>query len=71
MQFEHSAAPAAEEYRPEAHTVQTDVPVISALYAPATHALHTADVDAVALLPYVPATHAVHAAEVDDAATLP
>ena len=51
--------------------VQADVPVITALYAPATHAVHTADVDAVATLLYAPAVHAVHAAEVDESATLP
>ena len=40
--------------------MQADVPVMSTLYAPATHAVHTADVDAAATLPYAPATHAVH-----------
>ncbi len=51
--------------------MQADVPVTSALYAPAKHTVHTADVDAVATLPYVPAVHAVHTADVDAVATLP
>ena len=41
--------------------MQADGPVASALYAPATHAVHTADVLAVPTLPYQPARHAVQA----------
>jgi hypothetical protein len=41
--------------------VQADVPVVSALYAPATHTVHTADVLAVPTLLYHPAAHAVQA----------
>ena len=51
--------------------VQADVPVVSALYAPVKHPVHTADVDAVATLPYKPTVHAVHAVEEDETATVP
>ena len=41
------------------HAVHTEVPVASALYLPAAHAVHTKDEDAVDTLPYMPAVHAV------------
>ena len=37
--------PAWSPYEPTPHAVQAKVPVVSALKAPATHAVHTADVD--------------------------
>ena len=51
--------------------MQAGVPVVSALKDPATHPVHTAEVDAVATLPYLPAAHAVHTAEVLAVPTLP
>ena len=50
--------------------VHADEPVISALNAPATHAVHTADVLAGATEPYAPAAQAVHTLEVEAATTL-
>ncbi len=41
--------------------MQADVPVVSALKDPATHPVHTADVDAVATVPYLPTVHTVQA----------
>jgi len=48
---ERAAALANEEYVPAGHAVQPDVPEVSALYKPATHAVHIADVDAAATVP--------------------
>ena len=53
------------------HKLQTDVPVASVLYEPARHAVHAADVLAVAKLPNDPTVQAVHAVEVEAAAILP
>ena len=41
--------------------MQADVPVVSALYEPATHDVHTADVLAEPTAPKYPAAHTVHA----------
>ena len=42
---------ATDEYMPAGHAVQPDVPEVSALYVPATQAVHTADVDAAPAVP--------------------
>ena len=39
------------------------MPAVSALYTPAAHAVHTADVLAVATFTYLPAAHAVQAVD--------
>ena len=39
--------------------MHAEVPVVSELYAPATHAVHTTEVLAVATLPYAPVPQAV------------
>ena len=44
-------AAATTEYLPTAQLVQTEVPVATLLYEPATQAVHTADVLAVTMLP--------------------
>ena len=49
--------------------MQAEVPVVSALYEPATHTVQ-ADVPVVSAL-YEPATHAVHTAEEDPDSTSP
>ena len=54
-------AVATKPYLPAKHAVHADVPVDSALNAPATQAVHTADVDAVDTPPYEPAEQAAHA----------
>ena len=41
-----------------------DAPVASPLYAPATHAVQTLEVDATPTLLYLPAAHAVQALDV-------
>ncbi len=41
--------------------MQSDVPVMSALYVPATHAVHTTDEGPAVTLPYRPTAHPVQA----------
>ena len=58
-------------YDPLVHAVQADVPVTSALKAPATQAVHTRDVVAERTLEYAPAVQPVHTPEALAADTLP
>ena len=46
-----AVSPDVTENVPAAHAVQEATPVVSALYVPATHAVHTAEVTAAATLP--------------------
>ena len=48
-------------YWPATHAVHADVPVVSELYVPTVHDVHTVDVVATVTLLYVPAPHAAHA----------
>ena len=57
-------APTTAEYAPTIHDVHELVPVLSVLYRPAAHTVHTNDVVAWLSLPYLPAPHAVQTAEV-------
>ena len=59
----HEDAPADALYVPAPHTPQLPVPVVSELYWPAAHAVHTNDVEEPAASPYKPAAHAVHPLE--------
>ena len=48
-------------YAPAPQAVHPEVPVVSALYMPMTHAVQAVDVLAEATLPYLPSLHTVHA----------
>ena len=68
MHAREVTAPTVTPYMPPAHTVQALVPAASAVYLPASHAVHVAgDVDRARLL-YVPIKHPVHTT--DDTAWL-